>query len=398
MLIEIKGAQLFNHGASLMLQATLDQLSKRLPEARFALRLNHLTPRERLEVLDVPMDRLLRKLPLRKRSWDFSQVTYLWPPRLHHILAAQGWVFEGGLDAIVDISGYAYGDRWGNHSLLAVASEIDRLSRRDARYCFLPQAFGPFKTIQPDDKAAFKRALMRATFICVRDERSSEYLREFTADNKGNVRSSPDLTIGYAVGDRNLVTTEVNRQTTIFVPNLRMLDSRGESQGNRYLDTLTQLAEECAARGYLLRLLNHSECEDADLCRALQQRWVARGIRCGPILTEQSPRRIKALIGSAGLIISSRFHACVSALDQQVPCMATSWSHKYEELFRDFEVENSIITDLDPVVARTYFQSWMERPLEQRVAKAERIERLRQAVAGMWDELASVLGAERVRS
>jgi polysaccharide pyruvyl transferase WcaK-like protein len=398
MVIEIKGAQLFNHGASLMLQATLDQLSKRLPKARFALRFNHLIPRDRVGFLGLPAGRLLRKLPLRKKTWDLSQITYLLPAAVHQGLAALGSVFEGGLDAVVDISGYAYGDRWGRYSLVATASEIDRLSRCGAQYVFLPQAFGPFQTISEDDKKAFARALNRAHFVLARDDRSRDYLRDLTTDIDVDVRQSPDLTIGYAVGDKALGRYQVDRRTALFVPNIRMLDSRGQPRSEAYLETLTRLATECDAQDYRLGVLNHSEREDADLCEKLRQQWLARGLRCGPVVSERDPREIKALIGRAGLVVSSRYHACVSALDQQVPCMATSWSHKYEELFQDFEVANSIITDLDPAVARICFQSWLESPVEQRVAKAERIESLRQAVAGMWDELASVLGAERVCS
>jgi len=395
MLIEIKGGQLFNMGASLMLQATLDQLSQRLPAARFVLRMHHLTPPERLADLETDRSRLLRKLPLRKKTVDLSRLSYLWPQRVTERLASRGYAFEGALDAIVDISGYAYADRWGLQPLAVAASEIERLVSHSGSYLFLPQAFGPFETISVPDKARFASALLKSDVVLSRDERSIGYLRELAGLGFTRIRLAPDLTIGYSVDAALAQGQPVDRQTALFVPNIRMLDSRQEPSRDRYLDTLTRLAETCHQRGYRPALLNHSEREDAALCTQLQQRWSAAGLPVGSVVSDSNPRRIKAILGRAGLVVSSRFHACVSAIDQQVPCIATSWSHKYDELYRQFEIADSLVREIEPSIAASWFQAWLDRPLAHRTACPERISALRQSVDTMWGEIASLLERKR---
>jgi colanic acid/amylovoran biosynthesis protein len=112
MIIEIRGVQFENKGAQLMLHAVLQQLSDRLPTATVALRPNAgTTYRELCSVA------ALIKVPLRKQAVDLNPLSYSWPTWLDVALQNFGVVAEGSVDAVLDASGFAYGDRWGSAAL-----------------------------------------------------------------------------------------------------------------------------------------------------------------------------------------------------------------------------------------------------------------------------------------
>ena len=61
---------------------------------------------------------------------------------------------------------------------------------------------------------------------------------------------------------------------------------------------------------------------------------------------------VKGLISSAYIVVTSRFHGLASALNSCVPSLATSWSHKYQELFKEYNQSDCVLPldDLDQAV------------------------------------------------
>ncbi|MDR1582593.1 MAG: polysaccharide pyruvyl transferase family protein [Prevotellaceae bacterium] len=80
-------------------------------------------------------------------------------------------------------------------------------------------------------------------------------------------------------------------------------------------------------------LLNHEGEKDAYLCKLVNEHLN----NFLTIVDHLMALEVKGIISQSYLLISSRFHGVASALNSGVPCLATSWSHKYEELFKDYE-------------------------------------------------------------
>ena len=58
---------------------------------------------------------------------------------------------------------------------------------------------------------------------------------------------------------------------------------------------------------------------------------------------EMSARHMKALIGNSYMAIGSRYHFLIAALSSGVASMALGWSHKYREVFQEFNIEEYVL-------------------------------------------------------
>src|SRR5690606_9348109 len=122
-----------------------------------------------------------------------------------------------------------------------------------------------------------------------------------------------------------------------IIPNKKMITHT--NAGTSYLDLMNKIIDSVEEVGKRAFLLNHEGHEDEKLCHEIN---LLRKDKL-PILTGLSAKEVKGVIGSSYLVVSSRFHGVASALSQAVPCLATSWNHKYEMLFSDFGQTNTII-------------------------------------------------------
>lgn len=332
MLIEIRGVQFVNKGAYLMLVACLEQVRQHYPDAAITLAPNKNSP-----YLSRAAVGALQKVSFRVRGIDLNVFSYFMPSKLKRFLRHWfGFVFESDVDFVLDASGFAYGDQWGGRNVQLLGAEIRRLKRNKAGYVLLPQAFGPFS--KAVDQQALAQGLPDALLVCARDAQSYQYLKDCAP--AADIQQFADFT--NLVAPR-LPDTPVRLRSQVYgliIPNSAMLGPRNRNTAWRahYVHQLVTGAALMREQGITPIVLNHEGEADAALCHQL--------IDLVPdlqIVSPEHPADVKGWIAGAKLVLCSRFHGCVSALSSAVPCIGTSWSHKYEMLFAEYGQQHALI-------------------------------------------------------
>lgn len=331
MFIEIRGVQFVNKGAHLMLLACIEQIRQLWPEAKIVLPSNQNSPYEARIALGA-----WQKLSLRFRGIDANRLAYYLPRRLRLLLQRQfGLVMEPELCLVLDASGFAYGDQWGGRAVKVLAAEIERLAAQQKGYVLLPQALGPFN--QTADRKALQRGLPRALLVCPRDDVSFGYVQALCQGPQ--VQQFADFTNLLAPIMPDAIELP-GKPYALIIPNSAMQGGRNKNTAwqQHYLAFLQHAIDAARQSDLEPILLNHEGKVDMIICQRLQH--ANRELR---LVAPQHPLMVKGWIAAAALVVSSRFHGCVSALSSGVPCIATSWSHKYEMLFAEYQQAHAVV-------------------------------------------------------
>lgn len=374
MMIEIKGIGFPNRGAELMLHAVLQQFAARGVEARFAS--ETYTPfaeRARFGLWQIPH--------LEYRGRNVADTVALLPRKLRKRF---GIVTKREVDLVLDCSGFAYGDHWGDRKLRErLYRHLGRWRRQRVPLVLMPQALGPFTS---DKSRRMIRALVeQAHRVYVRDAASLEHLEIAGAINERVVRM-PDLT--HAVAGQPIGDSPVSNPDVCIVPNGKVVSSAADATRDRYVELLAELLHRLRARGRAPYLLIHEGSGD----RSLADEAVDRSGLDVPIADGLDALALKKLIGQSRVVVSSRFHGLVSALSQGVPAVALGWSHKYRELMQDYGIaEHDLDAGAGDVVDRV-IEIVCDRDLQALAGPIEACAAgYRRAVEAMWDELFDTL-------
>lgn len=364
--VEIIGPWLRNHGDVLNLWSVIDWLG---PVADLAAS------------SDLGLDALPRELPLRRVRWGIDrpaagQAVRSCSPRAiarfgietalitlapqASLTRALRLVAGRQIEAVVDCSGYAYGDGWGIERVRRRVAHYRRVRRAGGRIIMLPQAYGPFR--DPEKRTACRQLFSLCDTVCARDAASLEHLRELGPRTE-IVGPFPDITHGLEGIPPREPSVWANR--VCIVPNARMLDRTADGVAGRYVDLLHLAVSSVRGRGLEPVLLLH-EAND----RPLAERIAARSPSDVPIIEDEA-RVTKGMIGASYAVIGSRYHALVGALSQAVPVLATSWSHKYDQLLDEYGCADSLLpSDAPDTVARERIRAFLD---PERMASARRL-------------------------
>lgn len=331
MKIVLSGVETNNKGAELMLYAILQEIERRYPDA----------------VVYIPKNRINQGLSYIKTKLDFrltpfeafEQKLYLAPifarlkmsfRILPHMVAL------GRVDYFIDGSGFRFSDqfKFSNHYDAILQGQLSAFRKKGAKIIYLPQAFGPFEKKQ--SKAALTVLNKYVTVLMPREKVSLNYISESGVFDMEKVRMFTDFTS--LVEGIFPVQYEHLRNGICIIPNSQMIN-KGAISMDAYLEMLRLVFSISSSTGRKVYMLNHAGWQDKELCNSIRQ-LVTNDIET---VTDLNALEVKGLISSAYLVITSRFHGLASALNSCVPALSTSWSHKYEELYRDYALESYVL-------------------------------------------------------
>lgn len=332
MKIILNGVETKNKGAELMFYAILQEIERKHPEAVVYIPAANMRQGKSYVKTSLP----IKFLP-------FSSFVYtLHLGRLFRILHLPTRYLQDvyaikGADYFIDGSGFHFSDQKRNFTPDKVwkwKHLLKRLSGQGCHVVFLPQAFGPAQ--KPNTLKGLEVISDYASLIMPREQTSYNYLKQSHVVNMDKVKLFTDFTSlvegVFPKGYEHL------KDGICIIPNLRMVDTGTISKEN-YLGLLTAIAKSCKTSGHPTYLLNHEGIEDEKLAYECKNK-IGGDIE---VVTRLNALEVKGMIASAYVVVTSRFHGLASALNSCVPSLATSWSHKYAELFNDYGLSDSVL-------------------------------------------------------
>jgi polysaccharide pyruvyl transferase WcaK-like protein len=376
MIIEIKGVGFENKGAYLMLCAIVKQLQIEFPSAQIALSLG-----TRSDFLQRCSFTAWQKLALRKNYVDLNFISYWLPKVIRKWLRSWGFITEADIDVILDASGFSYSDQWPSKiRIYHLENELKRFSKYGKPYIFMPQAFGPFSNL-----ASIKRiasSFPYAAMINAREQYSYKNLHQIVGDQL-NLHQHGDFT--------NLVegippNSDILTNYACIIPNKNMISHRNPDQSwiQSYESTLIQAIYHYRIHGLTPIFLNHEGLADAQLIAMVNSKLE------DPIavVEESDPLVIKGIIASATAVFCSRYHGCVSALSSGIPCVGTSWSHKYEALYEDYGMSKFLLgSDVDQSHLQRVIDDSLSLTDQTKKELLEKVEIQKRDSLLMWEEI-----------
>jgi len=247
---------------------------------------------------------------------------------------AFGLVRNDDVDVLLDASGFAFGDQHPVERTVGFARRTEKAKQAGKMVILLPQALGPFE--RPPVRNAFARIVDAADLVFARDDVSMEHAQR-AVGTPDHLRQAPDFT--------NTIQPELSSDRdasnrACIVPNQRMVEhAESDEAAAAYVPFLGRCVEAVDAAGLSPVVLLHEQDDDG----------LAEDLQCHldrslPVHAESDPVELKRFLGESHLVIASRFHALVGALSQGIPAIGTSWSHKYEMLFEEYECSDMLLS------------------------------------------------------
>lgn len=377
MKIVLWGVETNNKGAELMLYAILQEIERKWPDAKVYIPYSRC--KQGLDYIRTTLD--FRYTPFSR----FVYKTHLGGifKRLH---LPTDWLALTNIvkkcDWFIDGSGFAFSDQFNikDGRLKMWKKMLENLHKQGSKIVFLPQAFGPVEL--PITKKILKLISDNASIIMPREHVSYHYLEKSGVVDMKKVAIYTDFTS--LVEGTFPSEYEHLKNGICVIPNIRMIEKNIMSHDD-YIKLLASIIEVSRNTSRPVYLLTHEVKNDEALAYHCKKS-IGNDVE---VVTGLNALQVKGLISSASLVVTSRFHGLASALNSCVPSLATSWSHKYEELYKDYNQEgcilplNSIEESINQV--RSLMDENKSRIIRERLAAQKK--EIQRQTREMWDRI-----------
>lgn len=382
MKIVLCGVQTINKGAELMLYAILQEIERKFPDAIVYLP-DHLISQP-ISYFRTSLN--IRKKPIVKiRKWltKFKIKQLLKRLGVNDVHFQDSYAIKKA-DFFLDGSGFHFSDQFNinKHRLLRWQLILKRQKKQGTKIVFLPQAFGPVNN--KSTQMALAAVKENADLVMPRETVSYNYLRNAGFDDS-QLRLYPDFTSlvkgTFPKGYEHL------KGAICIIPNKQMIN-KGVISQDKYVNLLINIIEFAQRFNRKVYLLNHEGKNDEELAYICQKK-IGEKIE---VVTGLDALDVKGLIATSYLCISSRYHGVASALSSCVPCLATSWSHKYVELYKDYGQKVGVLPINDTESILQIVQEYMSEKKNKEVRQSllSVLPQIQANTLKMWNEIWSL--------
>ena len=247
---------------------------------------------------------------------------------------------------VVDMAGVSFVDSRGfvMNTYAFVCAAVPVLC--GAPVCKYSQALGSFKN--PYNRFLARRILPKMRLICARGEITKNNLAEIGITE--NVRLCADG--AFSMPEKEEYAENVNKLCendgffngyVVGVSISSVVEKRCRKLGIDYKRIMTEFIERLTAEGYLALIIANAargdsakpRNNDLPVCGEVYAEIQDKtNVRYYP--REMFPEELRLLISRCKVLVASRFHAMIGALEKGVPVLLVGWSHKYKEVLDMF--------------------------------------------------------------
>ena len=385
MVIQIDGVGTVNKGAELMLFAILQEIERKHPDATVffndASFLGDSQNKDYFKGISVKITKPYYTKPFfvgfLKRFHVYGIAERISPcVDITHFLQR----FCGTrANVLLSAEGFKYSDQFDltSRKALQLRNYLRKFKKRGAKIVFMPQAFGP---LQKQETVDFINAIREnADLIFAREKVSYDYMKD------AGVASPP---LYYYPDFTSLVDGVVPekykelKDYVCLIPNMQMVNN-GITTRDKYVKFWKHLIDFLQANNHKVFLLNHEGKGDEQLVREISK---MTGIL---YVDKLNAVETKGVISQSALVVSSRFHGVANALSSCVPCLATSWSHKYQLLLEEYGQQDCVLDVNEPILAERKIVEKLENEINSQIRAqlSESLAEINQRCREMWSKI-----------